>query len=367
MIKGGSPLSTRLLWKLLLVNILVIAFVIMIVWISIDYLAADYFVQLMEKYNISPGPAHKMFVSAVHRYLVWSSIAAILLTLVLSFVMMKRILGPLTRMTEITHEIAAGNYAVAIPVKSKDEVGRLAAAFNQMSQSLQKIEKLRKTMMIDVTHELKTPLTNIQGYLEGLIDGVVVPSKQNFELLHGETMRLVQLIEDILQLARADAAKSDLRLQQFDITNHIHQVYESFRREFDSKPITVEINGPRANIWVWADPEQIVRVLRNLMQNALRYTPRGGHFNIRIQPAQKQIKVVFSNTGQEIDTEDLPFIFERFYRSEKSRSREHGGAGLGLAIVKELIEAHGGKSGAEVGNQQTSIWFTLPKPPDRFT
>jgi signal transduction histidine kinase len=359
-------LSNRLLWKLLFENILVILFVILVVWMAIDYLAADYFVQLMEKYKISPEPAHEMFVSSVHRYLIWASLAAMLLALILGFAMMKRILDPLTRMTDTTREIAAGNYAVKIPVKSTDEVGQLAAAFNRMSQSLQEIEKLRKTMLIDVTHELRTPLTNIQGYLEGLVDGVVTPTRENFELLHSETMRLVKLVEDILQLASADAAKGNLRPRQFGIFELVTSIYESFRKDFENKQITVQIAGPDSENTLWADPDKIEQVIRNLMQNALQYTPGGGHFSVRIQPVSDQINVIFTNDGQEISTEDLPFIFERFYRGEKSRSRDLGGAGIGLAIVRELVVAHGGNIGADVSKQQITIWFSLPRSIQRI-
>ena len=199
-------MRSRILWKLLAINILIIGVVIVIVWLSIDYLAAGYFMTLMDKYHISPTSSHEMFVGAVHRYLIWASLGALVLAIALSFLIMKRILHPLTQMTSITKKIASGNYSASVPVKSHDEVGQLALAFNRMAESLQEIEQLRKTMMVDVAHEIRTPLTNIKGYLEALTDGVLEPSKETFGLLQEETFRLVQLVEDILRLAKADAA-----------------------------------------------------------------------------------------------------------------------------------------------------------------
>lgn len=357
-------MTNRLLWKLLLINILVILFVILMVWASVDYLAADYFVKLMEKYHISPEPAHDMFVGAIHRYLVWASMTAFLLAALLSFVMMRRTLTPLSRMTQITAEIAAGNYGATITVPTKDEVGQLAAAFNRMSTSLQTIERLRKQLMIDVAHELRTPLTNIRGYLEGLIDGVVPSSQENFKLLHEETMRLTRLVEDMLQLARADSTQTDLHPVGFGITESVRKLYASFQKSFTDRRIDVAIQGD-ADDRAWADPEKISRVLKNLLQNALQHTPAGSHVSIQVQQSAGSIRVSFTNPAPELCNEDVPFLFERFYRGEKSRSRDHGGAGIGLAIVKELVAAHGGTVGAALDNGRIRIWFELPMGPPR--
>ena len=353
-------MKNRLLWKLLGINIIVIGFVIIIVWLAVDYLAAGYFMTLMEKYNISPTSSHQMFVSAVHRYLVWASLGALVLAVGFSFLLMRRTLHPLTQMTEITSKIASGDYSASVPVKSQDEVGQLALAFNRMAESLQQIEQLRKTMMIDVAHELRTPLTNIKGYLEALNDGVVSPSEETFQLLQEETFRLGQLVEDILRLAKADAAKASLRKVEIHLAHLITQMLESFRSQLEDKGLRVETHLADGEKSLWADPHLLSQVLQNLLQNAWQYTPSGGTLTVSTELKPQSIKVVLTNTGGEIAEEDLPFIFERFYRGEKSRSREHGGAGIGLAIVKELVEAHGGSVGAEMLNDSIQIWFELP-------
>lgn len=353
-------MTRSLLWKLLGVHVLVIVFVILVVWLAVNYLAAGYFVTLMEKYHISPTSSHQMFVSSVHRYLIWASAAAMLLAMGLSFLLVRRVLDPLTQMTTIARRIASGDYSGGSLMATRDEVGQLAMAFNRMTESLRQIEQLRKTMMIDVAHELRTPLTNIQGYLEALMDGVVAPSRETFGLLLEETMRLVHLVEDILRLARADAARADLNRVEVDLSALIAQGLESFRPRFDSKGIRVEPLLIERADRLGADPEKLSQVVTNLLQNAWQYTPVGGTFRVYTESFPGEIKVVFANTAGELDEKDLPFIFERFYRGEKSRSREHGGAGIGLAIVKELVEAHNGHVGAETAGNEIRIWFTLP-------
>ncbi|MFC1814432.1 sensor histidine kinase [Thermodesulfobacteriota bacterium] len=354
-------MKRHLIIKLLAINLAVIGFVMVIVWLSIDTLAAGYFVTLMEKYNISPKPAHAMFISAVHRYLLWACFAAVIVAVVLSFAMMRRVLAPLTRMTVITREIAAGNFAARVPANTADEVGQLAIAFNRMAESLEKIENLRRSLMIDVAHELRTPLTNIRGYLEALNDDVLPPSTETFSLLQDETLRLVQLVEDVLQLARADAAHSNLHFDLTDLKEMINAVLETFSRAFTQKSITVRLHPKEGPVTVPADQDRIARVLRNLTDNAVRYTPQNGEVDIRIESGSRQVRVNYTNNGRELIPADLPYIFERFYRGEKSRSRQHGGAGIGLAIVKELVEAHGGTVGAALVDSRIQIWFELPK------
>ena len=356
-------MKRHLILKLLAINLVVIGFVIVVVWLSIDMLASGYFVTLMEKYNISPEPAHAMFVSAVHRYLIWACLAAIILSVVLSFVMMRRVLAPLTRMTVTSREIAAGNFTVRVMADTQDEVGQLAVAFNRMAEGLEKVENLRRTLMIDVAHELRTPLTNIRGYLEALHDGILPPSKETIDLLRDETLRLVQLVEDVLQLARADAARGNLKRSTIDLRAAVNSALENFSRIFTEKAVEVSLHTADEPVLVSADPEQMARVLRNLTENAARYTPQKGKVEIRMEADPQQFRIDYINTAVDVSPEDLPHMFERFYRGEKSRSRAHGGAGIGLAIVKELVEAHGGTVSAELIDGRIKIGVTLPVQP----
>ncbi|BCR02974.1 hypothetical protein DESUT3_00430 [Desulfuromonas versatilis] len=354
-------MKQRLLWKLLLINVVpVIAVIILVIWWAIDQLAADYFMVLMDKYMVSPTETHQMFLAAIHRYLLWATLAALALALLLSFLLTQRVLRPLAQMAAITRELAAGSYSARVEVTSRDEVGELGLAFNRMADSLARVEGLRKTMVADLAHELRTPLTNLRGYLEGLADEVLPPTRQTFEMLQQEILRLVHLVEDLQQLARADAAKAFLQRQPLALPELINQLLALYRPNFEARGIRVETRYDPAAKQVQADRDKLLQALRNLVDNAWKYTPQGGRVSIRTERDTGAVRLVIANSGEGIAAADLPFIFERFFRAERSRSREAGGAGIGLAIVKELIEAHGGLVGAESSPGETRVWFTLP-------
>lgn len=358
-------MNRHLIWKLLGVNVLVITSVIAMVWAAIDYLAADYFAVLMEVYHINPESSHAMFLGATHRYLIWTSLGGLILSALLSFYLMRRVLAPLTRMTALTHQISEGDYSTRMPITSQDEVGQLAQAFNHMSENLEQIEHLRKTMMVDVAHELRTPLTNMKGYLEALSDKVIPPNPATFALLQEETERLVRLVEDILRLARADAAYRHIAPQNIALLEFVNKEIKPLEPLFDSKSIQIQNQiSSEATETVWADPDMLAQILRNLFENSWQYTPAGGSFRIFTKSDAGYLKIVCENTCSTIDRKDLAYLFERFYRGEKSRSRDHGGAGIGLAIVKELVQAHGGKVDANFTNNLLQIGFTLSIAPD---
>ena len=354
----------RLIWKLLLIHLAVIGSVLVIVWLAIDTLAAGYFVTLMERYHISPAPAHAMFVDAVHRYLLWACGGAMLLAAILSYLMMRRVLDPLGRMTAIARRMAAGDFSGRAPADARDEVGELAAAFNRMADSLETLERLRRNLMIDVAHELRTPLTNMRGYLEALRDGVIAPDPDTLSLLHDETLRLADLVEDVLRLARADAARGHLDLRPLDLEGIIAQACAAFSTRLAARDMTVRRRGPEAPPGLMADPLRLGRVMRNLLDNAVRYAPAGDGLDIGTAAANGRVRLELTNTAPDLAPADLPFLFERFFRAEKSRSRQHGGAGIGLSIVKELVAAHGGQVGAELDGDRLTVWFDLPCRPN---
>jgi two-component system sensor histidine kinase BaeS len=354
-------MKQRLLWKLLLINIVpVIGVIILVVWLAIDQLAANYFTVLMEKYHVSPTDTQRMFLSAIHRYLVWATLAALALAVALSYLLTRRILRPLMQMAAVSREVARGNFSRRVDIASGDEVGQVASAFNRMTDSLEQLERLRKDLVANVAHELRTPLTNLRGYVEALSDEVVPPSRETFKMLEQEILRLVRLVEDLQQLAKADAARAYLTPREIPLHQTINLMLELYRPNFRDKMITVETQfGPETG-FVIADREKLLQAVRNLTENAWKYTPQGGRVKASAERVPGGTRVMFANTGEGIAEKDLPYIFERFYRVEESRSRETGGAGIGLAIVKELIEAHGGSVGAESGDGETRVWFILP-------
>ncbi len=355
-------MKQHLLWKLLLNIIPVIFLTILVVWLAIDHLAAAYFMRLMENYSIEPLDSHRMFIEAVHRYLLWAALAALALALTLSYLMTKRVLRPLSQMTRISRELAAGDFSNRVEVVSSDEVGQLGIAFNSMADSLEKLEGLRKSMVSDIAHELRTPLTNLRGYFEGLSDTVLPPSVDTFRMLEQETLRLVDLVDDLQQLSKAESAEAFLQRRQFQVAAMIAQLLPLFQLRFQAKQIGVDVQVPDALTLV-ADFDKILQALRNLLENALRYSPEGGRVSISGRQLTDMVEISVTNSGEGIAAADLPYIFERFFRADRSRSREHGGAGIGLAIVKQLVVAHGGQVGAESRPGLTRIWLRMPASP----
>jgi len=270
------------------------------------------------------------------------------------------VLQPLSDMAEGARRIAHGDYATRVRATATDEVGELGRAFNAMADDLARIESLRKTMVADVAHELRTPLTNMRGYLEALRDGVVASDPETFTMLEAEAVRLVRLVEDLSALTRADAAKGSLRFEPVDLGALLREAAGLYATRFAEKGISLDVAADGAPGAVRGDKAWLLTVMRNLLDNALRYTPAGGTAAVAVGRDAGTARVTVTNTGVEIPAAELPFVFERFYRVDKSRSRDSGGAGIGLAIVKQLVEAHGGQVGAESGAGATRVWFELP-------
>ncbi len=355
-----NPFNNKLLWKLLLITVVpVIGVIILVIWLAIDHLAANYFMALMKKYEVSPTDIHQMFLSSIHYYLIWASIAALGLAFLLSFFLTRRVLRPLSQMNRITRDIAAGDFHARVDVVTRDEVGQLGLAFNRMADSLEGIEQLRKNMVADVAHELRTPLTNLRGYLEALNDGVIEPSPKTLKMLQEENLRLVHLVDSLQQLARADAARAHLNREKLNPAEEVRQILGLYSASFQDKEISVTTTL-KEGMTVVADRDKLLQALRNLLENSFKYTPAKGYVTIAVSDRQGKVEIRFTNSGPGIGEADLPFIFERFFRAERSRSRDAGGAGIGLSITKELIEAHGGKVGAESSAGTTSVWITLP-------
>ncbi|GFO61130.1 hypothetical protein GMST_34550 [Geomonas silvestris] len=357
----GKQLRQRLLWKLLFCHIIpLVAIAVVVVWLKIDRLAADYFRDLVVVHKVSPLEAHRAFLDGIHHYLVWGTVIALCLSALLSYALITWTLRPLLQMSALTRQVADGNYSERVQVASRYEAGQLANAFNTMADKLEGIEQLRKNMVADISHELRTPLTNLRGYLEALSDAVIPPTPDTFRMLEQEVLRLVHLVEDLQQLAKADAARSFLDCREISLNQLLGQIMDLYRPNFQEKEIEVTWDLDAGSDRVSADPEKLLQAIRNLADNAWKYTPARGQVTISTRQAEGSIRTVFSNTGAGIAEKDLPFLFERFFRADRSRSRDAGGAGIGLSIVKELIEAHGGQVGAESDGQETRIWFSLP-------
>jgi len=308
------------------------------------------------------GSAEQSFLNAFRNSLWLAALVAVLVSLLLALIFSRLITKPLKLVTESARKVAAGDFSRRIPQKTEDEIGEVSAAFNSMSEQLQKKEQSRRQLMADVAHELRTPLTTVQGNLEAWRDGVIVPTPERIGSVHDETVLLSRIITDLRDLSLVESGGLKMHWSPTDLVELVNRELASMNGQVEEHGITLQNHLPLDLPKVFIDPDRIRQVLRNLLYNALRYTNPGGEISIRASNITKEgVTVAVSDTGSGIAQEDLPFIFDHFYKSDRSRQRGNSGSGLGLAIVKQLISAHGGTVWAESQqNKGSTFYFTLP-------
>jgi signal transduction histidine kinase len=308
------------------------------------------------------GAVTRAFMETVAYSLVLSSAFSVAVAVAVSLFVARRLVAPIRRLAGASGRIAAGHYGERVAQPSDDEVGELAESFNQMAASLEETERRRLALIGDVAHELRTPLATIEGYAEGLIDGVVEASPQTFAVLHTEADRLRRLVDDLQELSRAEAHQLSLNPRPVSPLDLVRAVQNRLARQFEDKGVALSIDATEGLPAVQADEGRAVQVLTNLLGNALRYTPAGGRVSLSVQAAGGFAEFVVADTGVGIAPEHLPHVFERFYRADRSRSRAGGGSGIGLTIARHLVEAQGGSIGAHSAGlgHGTTFTFTLP-------
>lgn len=349
----------RLFWKLLGINLLVAALAVAVSAVLVGRLAEEIFANLMDDFDIKVDPLHGRFVVELARSLLLASIIAVAAGAILSIVLTRRVTSPMRGMMRMAERIARGDYGARVGADGRDELASLAQTLNQMADSLATLERLRKDLVANVAHELRTPLSNLRGYLEALRDGVAPPSAETISMLHGEVMRLVRLVDALHELSRFDARLPTLRREPVDLCDLVERLLALRSGEFAAKRIDLA-SHITAGLTVAADPDLLSQAASNLFDNALKYTPSDGHVSVEAAVDNGVVRLAVTNSGEGIPEDDLPFIFERFYRGDKSRSRSSGGAGIGLAIVREVARAHGGQAGAASGDGRTTVWIALP-------
>jgi len=317
------------------------------------------FEQLMLEHGAAVATSHEMFDESIGRSLTAAAVGAAIASLALAAVLGRRLAVPLLRMRGAARRVAAGDLHVRVPAEGPREIVSLAESFNQMAERLEEHERERTDFIANAAHELRTPLTNLQGYLEALRDGVVEPTRESFASLHEEVDRLVRLSRSLDALAEGDIATGQPPLEDLDIHAAVAASIDLASPSFERHAIALEARVP-VGLRARANADHFAQVLSNLLQNAVRYTPEGGSVRVSADRHDRDVVVVVANTGDEIPAPDLPRVFERFYRVEKSRDRSRGGAGIGLAIVKQLVELGGGHVGAESAAGVTRFWFSLP-------
>src|SRR5438067_4520772 len=278
----------------------------------------------------------------------------------LAVVLGRAFVTPVKRLADATHRLAAGNYATRVPVESQDELGRLAADFNRLAETLERNETLRRRFMADVSHELRTPLAVLSAELEAMEDGVRPLTRESLASLRGEVSALGKLVDDLNQLALADVGALAYRKRRVDVVPLLEQALESYRDRLAERRLAVATALGREAI-VFGDADRLLQMFRNLLENSARYTDAGGRVRASARREGHRLVVDFEDSAPGVPPEALPHLFERFYRVDVSRSRANGGAGLGLAICRSIAAAHDGEiSAAESPLGGLRVRLTLP-------
>ena len=313
------------------------------------------------------------YKSAVTEAVTFAAAASIIAALIASFLISRQVVEPVQRMMAISRRIADGEYQERLNISGNlqsnhlDELDQLALTFNQMTDKLEKTETMRSQLIGDVTHELRTPLTAIKGYMEGMRDGVIQKTPDTFQQIFLEADRLQGLVNDLQELSRIEAGAYKLNLESFPTLTLVNPVINQFQQQFTKKGIRLETNVEANLPNVSVDKDRIQQVLTNLLGNALQYTSNGGRVTLTVSLVKNQIIFSITDTGIGISAEHLPYVFNRFYRTDKSRARASGGTGIGLTIAQALVKAHKGRIWVKSpGDEKGSTFsFSLPVEFDR--
>jgi histidine kinase len=308
---------------------------------------------------------YENFKAAVNESLLFSSIAAFVIAGISSILISRQITKPLRSITGASQEIAKGNFSQRVQVNAdnEDELAQLGHSFNRMAEQLEQTENMRRQLIGDISHELRTPLTAIKGSMEGLIDGVLTGDETTYQQIYLEADRLQRLVEDLQELSRVEGGAFRLSKKKINIDELLHDALAPLLNTFNAKGIQVSIHSKKNLPSVMADHDRILQVLQNLLGNTLQFTPENGTIEINAKKMGTNVQISVKDNGDGIKADHLPHIFERFYRADRSRSRQNGGgSGIGLTIAQSLVEAHGGKiwADSEGKGHGSTFTFTLP-------
>lgn len=293
------------------------------------------------------GLVRAAFQDAVQTALIIAVLAAVVAAVVISVLLTARLSRPIVRLARASRRVADGRYAERVSVTSTDEIGELAGSFNQMADSLESTERRRLQLVGDVAHELRTPLATLDGYLEGLQDGVIEAGEPTWQLLRRETARLSHLVDDLQQLWRAEARQLPLSMERIDVRKLLEAVRERFATRAAEHGSELSLAVPAGDVAVHADPERLGQVFDNLLSNAIRYSPAGAPVLLEAEVDGGEVVIGVVDHGPGLSADQRERVFERFYRVDPSRARALGGSGIGLAIARALSEAMGGRIWAE--------------------
>ena len=363
--------SLRLRGRLLLSHLAVIAVGTVVLLAGVGLIAPDVFNGAMDRAmgggvagmgDMMSGLVRSAFQDAVRTALVVATVVAVGAAVVLSFALSARLSGPIAHLAAAARRIAAGHYGERVPVTGHDEIGELAASFNVMAASLEATERRRVELVGDVAHELRTPLATLDGYLEGLEDGVVPAVPATWSLLRRETSRLARLVDDLQQLWRVEARQLPLQPQPIEVGPFLQAAQARFAARAQERSIDLRLDVARAVGRLRADPDRLAQVLDNYLANAIRYGPEGGTVLLSARPVGGGVALAVTDQGPGLTANQRERVFESFYRIDPSRSRALGGSGIGLAVARALAEAMGGRAWAESAGPGTGSTFLVWMP-----
>ena len=315
-----------------------------------------------EAVTVATAELLETFRGSVLTAVIVAAIGAILAGLGTGLLLAREILRPLNEIAHSSQRIARGHYNERVDVPSSDELAQLATNFNQMAESLAQVEEQRVALIGNVSHELRTPLTGLNGYLEGLMDGVFPENEETYAPMLQEVRRLHRLVDDLQSLSRAEAGRLSFQFEDFDIVPLVERVVAQLKPQADADCLEVKTKALVAPLVVHADPDRTAQVLFNLVGNAIRYTPEDGCIEVEVTAVNNTAQVKVTDTGMGIPEDALPYIFERFYRVDPSRARNSGGSGIGLTIARHLVWAMGGDIRADSEGAGTGSTFTFSLP-----
>ncbi|MGD0855376.1 MAG: ATP-binding protein [Dehalococcoidia bacterium] len=305
--------------------------------------------------------ALQLLYNEIGRYFIIGGLLAVIVALGVTFFISRNILFPVRALTAAAHKWGKGDLSQRVNIKDKSEIGEMATTFNSMAANMERDIQLRRDMIADIAHELRSPLTNIRGYLEAIRDSVMKPDEKTIGSVYDETMLLSRLIDDLQELSLAEAGELKLYRETEVVPDLIDQAVSAVQAKALSKEISLDSNVPAGLPEVYVDFLRIKQVLLNLLENAIAHTPRGGAITVAAIENGDMIEISVTDTGEGIPADELQNIFERFHRIDKSRTRSTGGTGLGLTIARSFVEAHGGKITvqSELG-KGSRFSFTIP-------
>lgn len=307
-------------------------------------------------------PREMEFIDRTNRILLYGALVGAIIALLLGIFLSRTLTRPIRELTRATHAVSEGDLSQQVPVRSNDELGELAQAFNKMSSQLSRSVNARKQMTADIAHELRTPLSLILGHAEAVHDGVLPPTRENFEVIREEATRLEHLVNDLRILSLADAGELTLVAEIVEPGRLLQEVASLYRYRTQQKDINLQLDIAHHLPAIEVDFGRMTQVLTNILDNAFHYMAEGGRIILSAREANDQVVLAIQDSGPGINAQALAHIFDRFYRVDAARPREDGGSGLGLAIAKSIVQAHAGQISAESEEGKgLKVIITLPR------